>query len=46
MVQAWYMNDTDEDQRLPHHKSPPEHLRLDDLYQKSGVLYWKVKFLF
>jgi len=42
MVQAWYMNSTDEDQRLPHHKSPPAYLSLDELYQKSGVLYWKL----
>jgi len=42
MVRAWYMNDTDEDQRLPHHQSPEKFLDLDELFKKSGVLYWKI----
>ncbi|CAM8911790.1 unnamed protein product [Rhodiola kirilowii] len=40
-IEAWYMNDSDEDKRLPHHLNPkqfvsPQHLA--DL----GVLYWKL----
>ena len=31
MIQAWYMDDSEEDQRLPHHKDPKEFLSLDKL---------------
>ncbi|KAL4200164.1 hypothetical protein AMTRI_Chr03g148310 [Amborella trichopoda] len=33
------MNETDEDQRLPHHCDPPEYVSLDKLAE-LGVLYW------
>jgi len=34
--------DTEEtDQRLEHHRNPPAYLELDDLYQKTGVEYFK-----
>lgn len=42
MVSAWYMDDSDEDQRKPHHLSPPHYISLEELKQKSGVLYWQV----
>lgn len=42
MVLAWYMNATNEDQRLPHHLDPPQYIHLDELKKRSGVLYWKV----
>lgn len=31
VIQAWYMDDSDEDQRLPHHKDPKEFVSLDQL---------------
>ncbi|PRQ36100.1 putative oxidoreductase [Rosa chinensis] len=33
VIQAWYMDDSDEDQRLPHHREPKEFL---------GVLSWRL----
>ena len=41
MVQAWLMDSSEEDQRAPHHRVPPQYLTLDDL-KSLGVLYWKV----
>lgn len=34
VIQAWYMDDSDEDQRLPHHKDPKEFVSLDQLSGK------------
>ncbi|KAJ7954836.1 1,2-dihydroxy-3-keto-5-methylthiopentene dioxygenase [Quillaja saponaria] len=31
VIQAWYMDDSDADQRLPHHKEPKEFVSLDKL---------------
>lgn len=31
VLQAWYMDDSDEDQRLPHHLDPKEFVSLDQL---------------
>jgi len=42
MVRAWYMDDSLEDQRLEHHRNPPEFLDLDQLKATTGVLYWKL----
>lgn len=43
MVQAWYMNSNDdEDQRSERHLSPPQFVQLDELKNKTGVLYWEV----
>ncbi len=43
MVNSWYMNNNDEeDQRSPRHLSPPKYVSLDELKEKTGVLYWKV----
>ena len=45
MVKAWFMDSSDEDQRLPHQLDPPEPVSLEDL-KNCGVLYWKVKYTF
>jgi len=42
MVQAWYMDNSDEDQRLDHHLNPPQYVSLKELQKLSGVLYWKL----
>lgn len=42
MVRAWYMDDSLDDQRLEHHRSPPEFLSLEKLATDTGVLYWKL----
>lgn len=39
MVRAWYMDDSDEDQRLSHQKDPPEFVSIEKL-KKIGVEYW------
>lgn len=44
MVQAWFMDSSNADQRLPHQLDPPQPVSLEDL-SNSGVLYWKVKCL-
>lgn len=36
------MNDSDEDQRLEHHRSPPQSISVEELKKLSGVLYWKL----
>ncbi|CAK1540311.1 unnamed protein product [Leptosia nina] len=41
MVKVWYMDeDIVSDQRLEHHKSPPEYLSLEELFRKTGVEYY------
>ncbi|XP_020871621.1 1,2-dihydroxy-3-keto-5-methylthiopentene dioxygenase 4 isoform X3 [Arabidopsis lyrata subsp. lyrata] len=40
-VEAWFMDDSNEDQRLPHHLNPKELVSLDYLAE-LGVLYWKL----
>ncbi|KAF7493587.1 Putative 1, 2-dihydroxy-3-keto-5-methylthiopentene dioxygenase [Sarcoptes scabiei] len=44
MVQAWYMKDdvSEENRQEELHLSPPEFIDLDQLYAKTGVLYWKI----
>lgn len=44
MVRAWYMDNSDVDQRLEHHKQPPEFITLEDLFNKTGVEYFKVDY--
>lgn len=44
MVQAWYMDNELSDQRLEHHRNPPQYLPLDELYKKTGVEYFNVSF--
>lgn len=47
MVQAWYMNDNDnEDQRSERHLSPPNYIDIDELKTKTGILYWNVSSIF
>jgi 1,2-dihydroxy-3-keto-5-methylthiopentene dioxygenase len=43
MVRAWFMDDdVESDQRLEHHRSPPEFVDLEKLFELSGVEYFKV----
>lgn len=41
MVRAWYMDDSNEDQRLPHQTQPIQTVSFEQL-QKIGVYYWNV----
>ncbi|MCD9558573.1 hypothetical protein HAX54_015978 [Datura stramonium] len=41
VIQAWYMDDSDADQRLPHHREPKEFVSLDKLAE-LGVLSWRL----
>jgi len=42
MVQAWYFdNDLSVDYREPHKANPPVYLSLEDVYEKTGVEYFK-----
>ncbi|KAK9101080.1 hypothetical protein Scep_024510 [Stephania cephalantha] len=41
VIQAWYMDDSNEDQRLPHHRDPKEFVSLDRL-DELGVLSWRL----
>ncbi|XP_024394211.1 acireductone dioxygenase 1 [Physcomitrium patens] len=38
-MEAWYMDDSADDQRKPHHRSPPEYVSLEKLAE-LGVLHW------
>eukprot|EP00928_Gymnodinium_smaydae_P008585 TRINITY_DN13121_c0_g1_i2.p1 TRINITY_DN13121_c0_g1~~TRINITY_DN13121_c0_g1_i2.p1 ORF type:complete len:210 (+),score=1.36 TRINITY_DN13121_c0_g1_i2:77-631(+) len=38
-MEAWYMNETDEDQRLPHYSEPKQYVSVEGLAD-LGVLYW------
>lgn len=40
-IAAWFMDDSDEDQRLPHKKSPNKPVDLEKL-RDLGVLYWRL----
>nr|XP_034193524.1 1,2-dihydroxy-3-keto-5-methylthiopentene dioxygenase [Osmia lignaria] len=42
MVRAWYMDNTDADQRLEHHREPPEYISLENLFKRTGVEYFKI----
>ncbi|XP_039759630.1 1,2-dihydroxy-3-keto-5-methylthiopentene dioxygenase [Pararge aegeria] len=42
MVKAWYMDNETNDQRLEHHRNPPEFVTLEDLYTKTGVEYFNI----
>lgn len=42
MVSAWYMDESDEDQRLEHQTDPPRPIDMKDIVSLTGVLYWKV----
>ncbi|KAK6914003.1 Acireductone dioxygenase ARD family [Dillenia turbinata] len=38
-IEAWFMEESDEDQRLPHHRNPKQFVSLDHLAD-LGVIYW------
>ncbi|KAF3796034.1 1-2-dihydroxy-3-keto-5-methylthiopentene dioxygenase 1 [Nymphaea thermarum] len=38
-MEAWYIQKSDEDQRLPHHCNPKQYVSLDKL-RELGILYW------
>uniref|UniRef100_A0A803MVK3 Acireductone dioxygenase n=1 Tax=Chenopodium quinoa TaxID=63459 RepID=A0A803MVK3_CHEQI len=40
-IEAWYMDESNEDPRLPHHRNPKEFVSLDTL-SEIGVLHWKL----
>lgn len=42
MVSAWYMDESDTDQRLDHQRDPPQPVDLDQLQKLTGVLYWHI----
>jgi len=42
MVRAWYMDDSNEDQRSEHHRNPPKYVDMDTVKNTTGVLYWKL----
>lgn len=44
MVKAWFMDNEQTDQRLEHHRNPPEYISIEDLYKKTGVEYFNVSF--
>lgn len=46
MVRAWYMDNSDVDQRLEHHKQPPEYISIENLFKITGVEYFQVKSIF
>jgi len=37
-MEAWYMDDSSEDQRKPHHRNPPEYVSLEKLAGLSQSL--------
>ncbi|WZZ35281.1 hypothetical protein YC2023_018682 [Brassica napus] len=49
-LEAWFMDDSNEDQRLPHHRNPKEFVTLDYLagffpnfsLEHLGVVHWKL----
>lgn len=41
MVEAWFMDDSEDDQRLPHRKEPNEPVSLEHL-ESLGVAHWKL----
>ncbi|XP_051129197.1 acireductone dioxygenase 2-like isoform X2 [Andrographis paniculata] len=41
VIQAWYMDNSDMDQRLPHHRTPNEFVPLEKL-KELGVLTWRL----
>ncbi|KAH8365672.1 hypothetical protein KR093_003220 [Drosophila rubida] len=42
MVQIWFMDTDQSDQRLEHKRTPPEYMELSELYMKTGVEYFKI----
>lgn len=46
MGRAWYMDDSNEDQRLEHHRNPPRFVDMAQLNETTGVEYFPVSILF
>uniref|UniRef100_V9IH77 1,2-dihydroxy-3-keto-5-methylthiopentene dioxygenase n=1 Tax=Apis cerana TaxID=7461 RepID=V9IH77_APICE len=44
MVRAWYMDNSDVDQRLEHHKQPPECISIENLFKITGVEYFQINY--
>jgi 1,2-dihydroxy-3-keto-5-methylthiopentene dioxygenase len=42
MVEAWFMDDSDDDQRQPHKTDPPRFVSPEDLLASTGVESFKV----
>merc|ERR1711964_228519 len=42
MVRAWIMDDSQEDQRLPHMTDPPQFVSMDELQERCGVEYFQI----
>lgn len=42
MVEAWFMDDSDVDQRQPHKTDPPRFISPEDLLTSTGVESFKV----
>ena len=42
MVQAWYIKENITDQTEPNHVDPPRYVAIDELKEKTGVLYYRV----
>lgn len=42
VIEAWYMDDSEEDQRLPHHREPKESIPIDKLtgFHLCRSAYW------
>uniref|UniRef100_A0A7N0VKJ2 Uncharacterized protein n=1 Tax=Kalanchoe fedtschenkoi TaxID=63787 RepID=A0A7N0VKJ2_KALFE len=40
-IEAWFMDDCNEDKRLPHHLNPHQFVSPDQLAE-LGVLYWNL----
>jgi 1,2-dihydroxy-3-keto-5-methylthiopentene dioxygenase len=38
MVKAWYMDDSEMDQRLEHQKNPSQPIDIKDVFTRTGVL--------
>jgi ARD/ARD' family len=46
MVRVWFMDDdTTSDQRLEHQRDPPEFIDVKQLFELTGVEYFKVNYL-
>ncbi|XP_013789958.1 1,2-dihydroxy-3-keto-5-methylthiopentene dioxygenase-like isoform X2 [Limulus polyphemus] len=42
MVNAWYMDDSNADQKLEHHLNPPQFISIKELYENCGVIYYQL----
>ncbi|XP_036325445.1 1,2-dihydroxy-3-keto-5-methylthiopentene dioxygenase isoform X2 [Rhagoletis pomonella] len=42
MVKVWYMDNEQNDQRLEHHRNPPQYLSVEKLHELTGVEYFNI----